>query len=97
MRPSSANNNWLYLVDMAKAREAAAREMCRACLNLRRRFRTEVHRESRLEDRAISLTDAERKYLKTVSDAEDALEAQSAKLANAFLVFSASLEAKKAL
>ena len=92
--PSSAGNNWQYLVDLPKAREVIARDLCRATLNLRRRFRFEVHRETRLDDRAHSLTDQAREYLKVVTDAQDALEAQSIKAAQAYLILTYALAFK---
>ena len=81
----SGNNNWLYVVDQPKAREAVGRLMARAAVNLRLRFRAEVQRETRLSERAQALTDQERKYLKSVSDAQDALEAQSLKVSHGFV------------
>ena len=83
--------SWQYIVDAGKAREALARQLCQTTLNLRRRFRLEVQRQTRMEDRAQSLTDSERKYLEAVIQAQDVLEAQSIKSALAFTLLADTL------
>ena len=90
----AVTGSWQYIVDSGKAREALARQLCQTTLNLRRRFRLEVQRQTRMEDRAQSLTDSERKYLEAVIQAQDVLEAQSVKSALAFTLLGDALVTK---
>ena len=80
MMRSVASAIWLYYVDKPKARKNLATLVFQTIINLRRRFRLEVTRQCKIEDRATVLTELEEEYLKKVHEAQDILELNAIKL-----------------
>ena len=75
MMRAVASSFWLYHVDDAKVRIALLSIVAKSIVNLRRRFRFEVNRQCKIEDRASVLTKVEEEYLAQVHSAQDTLEA----------------------
>lgn len=77
---------WLYSADTEKARKFFITLIANSIINLRRRFRCEVNRHCKLEDRASNLTAKEKSYLESVSGAQDVLEGSALDLVSALQV-----------
>lgn len=86
MMRAVASSFWLYSSDEERVRRAMISLICNSIVNLRRRFRHEVNRQCRIEDRASLLTKAEQQYLETVHAAQDILEASSIQLVSSLLI-----------
>ena len=86
MMRAVASSFWLYSSDEERVRRAMISLTCNSIVNLRRRFRHEVNRQCRIEDRASLLTKAEQQYLETVHAAQDILEASSIQLVSSLLI-----------
>lgn len=74
MMRAVSSSFWLYSTDTEKARKFFITLIANSIINLRRRFRCEVNRQCKLEDRASNLTAKEKSYLESVSAAQDVLE-----------------------
>jgi hypothetical protein len=86
MMRAVASSYWLYSIQTDKVRRCLLSLTSNTIVNLRRRFRCEVNRQCRIEDRASLLTKAEHQYLETVHAAQDILEANSIQLVPSLLV-----------
>jgi len=80
MMRAVASAFWLYYIDKDRARRGLVTIMCQSIVNLRRRFRLEVTRQCKIEDRATVLTATEEAYLERVHAAQDTLEANAINL-----------------
>jgi hypothetical protein len=80
MMRAVASAFWLYFIDKDRARRALVTIVCQSIVNLRRRFRLEVTRQCKIEDRASVLTAVEEAYLERVHAAQDTLEANAVNL-----------------
>ena len=86
MMRAVASSFWLYSTEDDRVRRALVSLISNSIVNLRRRFRFEVNRQCRIEDRASLLTKAEQQYLETVHAAQDILEASSIQLVSSLLI-----------
>jgi hypothetical protein len=86
MMRAVASSFWLYSTEDDRVRRALVSMISNSIVNLRRRFRFEVNRQCRIEDRASLLTKAEQQYLETVHAAQDILEASSIQLVSSLLI-----------
>ena len=86
MMRSVASAIWLYYVDKSNVRKVLVSLILHTIVNLRRRFRLEVTRQCKIEDRATVLTEPEEAYLKKVHEAQDILELNAIKLVPALMV-----------
>ena len=86
MMRAVASSFWLYFVDHEKVRREIISLLSKSIVNLRRRFRFEVNRQCRIEDRATLLTKQEQVYLETVHAAQDTLEGNSVQLVSSLLI-----------
>jgi hypothetical protein len=77
---SVASSFWLYFIDPLRVRRSVVSLLSNSAVNLRRRFRFEVNRQCKLEDRASVLTQVEEEYLERVHVAQDILEANGINL-----------------
>ena len=87
MMRAVASSFWLYSADMSKTKSFFVSLIANTLVNLRRRFRCEVSRQCKLEDRASVLTDKEQLFLERVYSAQDVLEGSAIDLVAALLVF----------
>ena len=85
MMRSVASAIWLYYVDKPRARKCLVSMLYQTIINLRRRFRLEVSRQCKIEDRATVLTEPEEEYLQKVHEAQDILELNAIKLVPSLL------------
>ena len=85
MMRAVSSSFWLYHADPLRVRSSALSLVANSIVNLRRRFRHEVTRQCRIEDRASTLTEQEEGYLQKVHEAQDVLEAASVGLVPALL------------
>jgi hypothetical protein len=86
MMRAVASSFWLYYVEEEKVRRALVSLLANSVVNLRRRFRFEVNRQCKIEDRASVLTKAEQEYLESVHSAQDLLEANSIQLVFSLMI-----------
>lgn len=93
MMRSVSSSFWLYSTDPTRAKKFFISLVSNAIINLRRRFRCEVNRQCKLEDRACNLTDKEQSYLEKVHAAQDVLEGSAVDLLSSLeiLLFKSSL------
>lgn len=86
MMRAVSSSFWLYSVDPVSARLCTTTWIASTITNLRRRFRHEVFRQCRIEDRAGTISQAEETYLFRVHEAQDAIEAASISLVHSLCV-----------
>jgi predicted ArsR family transcriptional regulator len=86
MMRAVASSIWLYSLEPERVRRSIISLVSNSIVNLRRRFRFEVNRQCRIEDRATLLTKAEQQYLETVHAAQDILEGNSIQIVSSLLI-----------
>lgn len=86
MMRAVASSFWLYYIEEEKVRRSLISLLANSIINLRRRFRFEVNRQCKIEDRASVLTKAEQEYLESVHSAQDLLEANSIQLVFSLMI-----------
>jgi hypothetical protein len=81
-----ASSFWLYSIETDRVKNITISLVMQSIINLRRRFRHEVLRLCKIEDRAGVPTEAQDAYLERVHDAQDTMEAAAINLVSS-LVF----------